>query len=753
MTSKRGSLLASMLLAIALTSWFLPNVRVDAAEDYGSLQAAIEAANSSSDSGTITLTDDITLSAALPPITGQITLEGGDHSISGDGIYRIFDVSGGALVINNLTMTGGRAEIGGAIRLRNDAQVTVENSTLSDNAATHGGAVATSSDGDRLKVDNSSFISNKADEYAGAIYAYRGEITITTSSFVKNSSAWVAGAIYGINRSISISNSTFSQNQASGPGGALDLSHGDVTLTHLTFTNNRSVYATGDAISNSGGRVSLRNSIIAGGGPAEDCVGGLIQNQGNLSLDGSCGIRPSDDPMLEDLTGSPAYHLLQNRSPAVDAADPSFCLGSDQVGTTRPHGGGCDIGAIESTTASPALPTPVPPVVCTLAYQIIAANTDRAAGGCPAGRGADTITLSKDYTLFSPLPAITSHITIEGSGHAISGDKKFRIFNVDGGKLTVNNLTLTEGKGGSGNGGAIRVQGRGQAIVNSSHFIKNWAEYGGAIMTIYPSVGLTIRNSSFVGNTASWDGGAIAKYSGTVTITNSSFIGNVSSISGGAIYTSSSGKIDVMNSTFIDNRSGKGGAVYASGAITTLTHVTMLNGGIWIYDDDRTLNLRNSIIAGHGSADDCHGRLTQNVGNFIADGSCTPSLSGDPMLEEVTGSQVVLALQAGSPAIDAAHPAFCLDTDQIGTRRPQGGGCDIGAFELTPVIEDLSECSVTTTHVLNMRDGPYGNRIGSVPENATLTATARTPGWFNVDNDGGSGWISADYVTQQGDCG
>ena len=377
MTSKRGSLLASMLLAIALTSWFLPNVRVDAAEDYGSLHAAIVAANSSSDSGTITLTEDITLSAALPPITGQITIEGGDHSISGDGMYRIFDVSGGALTVKNLTMTGRQLrEYGGAIRLRNGAQVTVENSTLSDNAATHGGAVATSSDGDRLKVDNSSFISNKADEYAGAIYAYRGEITITTSSFVKNSSAWVAGAIYGINRSISISNSTFSQNQASGPGGALDLSHGEVTLTHLTFMDNRSLYASGDAISNPGASVSLRNSIIAGGGPAEDCVGGLVQNQGNLSLDGSCGIRPSDDPMLEDLTGSPAYHLLQNRSPAVDAADPSFCLGSDQVGTTRPHGGGCDIGAIESTTASPA-PTPiVPPPGCALSDQIIAANTD-----------------------------------------------------------------------------------------------------------------------------------------------------------------------------------------------------------------------------------------------------------------------------------------------------------------------------------------------------------------------------------------
>ena len=473
MTSKRGSLLASMLLAIALTSWFLPNVRVDAAEDYGSLQAAIEAANSSSDSGTITLTDDITLSAALPPITGQITIEGGDHSISGDGMYRIFDVSGGTLTVKNLILKNGKAlgeEYGGAIRLRNGARVSIEDSMLSENRATNGGAVATSSDGDRLKVDNSSFEkneNNEADEYAGAIYAFRGEITITTSSFVKNSSAWVAGAIYGINRSISISNSTFSQNQASGPGGALDLSHGEVTLTHLTFTNNRSLYASGDAISNPGASVSLRNSIIAGGGPAEDCVGGLVQNQGNLSLDGSCGIRPSDDPMREDLTGSPAYHLLQNRSPAV--MPPIRHSASGAIKSVR-----------RVLTAAAVISAPSNPRQlaqrCRHPYRLWSAlwpirssppTPIAAAGGCPAGSGHDTIFLHEDITLRKPLPSITSHITMEGNGHIISGDKKFRIVNVDGGKLTVNNLTLTEGKGGSGNGGAIRVQGRGQAIVST----------------------------------------------------------------------------------------------------------------------------------------------------------------------------------------------------------------------------------------------------------------------------------------------
>ena len=37
---------------------------------------------------------------------------------------------------------------------------------------------------------------------------------------------------------------------------------------------------------------------------------------------------------------------------------------------------------------------------------------------------------------------------------------------------------------------------------------------------------------------------------------------------------------------------------------------------------------------------------------------------------------------AGSPAIDAAPVAGCPGTDLAGTARPQGVGCDIGAFEV-----------------------------------------------------------------------
>lgn len=65
----------------------------------------------------------------------------------------------------------------------------------------------------------------------------------------------------------------------------------------------------------------------------------------------------------------------------------------------------------------------------------------------------------------------------------------------------------------------------------------------------------------------------------------------------------------------------------------------------------------------------------------------------------------------------------------------------------------LSGCMVRTTADLNFRAGPGGAIIGAVLNDWTLTALARTAGWFKVDRFGAAGWISADYVEPIGDCG
>ena len=84
---------------------------------------------------------------------------------------------------------------------------------------------------------------------------------------------------------------------------------------------------------------------------------------------------------------------------------------------------------------------------CSLSDALRAANADRERGECPAGDGADTITLTADITLTGELPRIISDITIDGAGFTISGDDELRIFYVDmGGSLTLQNIHLTEGR-------------------------------------------------------------------------------------------------------------------------------------------------------------------------------------------------------------------------------------------------------------------------------------------------------------------
>ena len=768
----QGRRATTVLIALMAVVMWTQTAPVSAAGDFDSLYAAIAAAHAGGES-TIILTADITLRGALPPISGSVTIAGDGHSISGAGEHRILDVSGARLVIRDLTLTEGGGENGGALRIRGGATVEIRGSAFSDNSASTGGAILTQGSRNRLTIENSSFSGNHAERWAGAIDVRGGLVTIRRSSFANNSTPDYGGAIVAQSGLIQISNSTFHGNRAKRYGGAIHVFGDNVTLTHVTLTNNVATDAGGNAINRQGGIVKLRNSIVAGRASGDDCANGLDQNIGNLSSDGSCGILPIDDPLLGELAGAPAWRPLREGSPALDIAAPEYCLGVDQRGTPRPHGDGCDIGAIESTTAAPAAPPIEPPPPCPFELQLVAANTDAPAGGCAAGNGHDVIQLTRDITMTAATPAITSEITIEGNGYTINGKDRFRIFTLKAGKLTLNNLTLTRGSNAelNGAGAAIGLTGAGKLEANNVIFRMNLAANGAAIGARFGG-SMTIRNSHFENNRSFGDGGAISMNGGGyASISNSSFVDNNATATGGAISTTS-GILVISNSVFIGNRARRGGAIAADGSRgdegtlpITLTHVTMLNNvasiglgasGIHLFDypfDDVTFRLRNSILVSQSSAPDCQGRLAQNIGNFIADGSCWPKFTGDPMLEDATGTPAFVSLQPGSPAIDAADGSVCLETDQLGARRPLGYGCDIGAFEVEPVIEALSGCQVRTAHTLNFRESPGGQKMGTIPHSATVAATARTPGWFQVDKEGTRGWISADYVVTEGNCG
>mgnify|MGYP006289566963 CR=1 FL=1 len=198
-------------------------------------------------------------------------------------------------------------------------------------------------------------------------------------------------------------------------------------------------------------------------------------------------------------------------------------------------------------------------------------------------------------------------------------------------------------------------------------------------------------NSTFVGNVGGSDGGlgtygggGIYNYQGEMTIRNSTFSGNSAPESeGGAIVTW--GTLTLLNSTLIGNSSGSDSG--ASGLAN------------W-----ETLHMKNTLIASDSPYPDCgnRGTIVTNINNLVEDGSCNATFSGDPLLGPLAdngGPRVgaaqdiplqTHALLLGSPALDAGDGGTCLASDQRGAPRPQGAACDIGALEMFRLVVSKS---------------------------------------------------------------
>jgi hypothetical protein len=200
-------------------------------------------------------------------------------------------------------------------------------------------------------------------------------------------------------------------------------------------------------------------------------------------------------------------------------------------------------------------------VTCSLIDAIVAANSNSAVSGCTAGddvkEGGDVIVLNADVVLASivdetdganGLPSITSLITIEGNGHAVSrssvsGTPEFRLLHVGpAGELTLNDLGLYGGQqsygGGLANSGTTTlrdsvISGNGDGIAGGvyntgtltlvdSEVSQNWGDFGGGIANLGT---LTLERSSVSGNSAYLAAGGIHN-SGILTITNSSISDN-----------------------------------------------------------------------------------------------------------------------------------------------------------------------------------------------------------------------------------
>lgn len=320
----------------------------------------------------------------------------------------------------------------------------------------------------------------------------------------------------------------------------------------------------------------------------------------------------------------------------------------------------------------------------------------------------------------------------------------------------------------------------GWTEIQRSTCVGNTATVGGGIFIAEPGA-VTLNNSTLGSNTATGHGGAI-KNQNTLIVQNSTLNGNSGGAMGGAIYNGSScvdepapnAVAALINSTLSGNAAGQGGGVRNSGGTLTLNHCTLTGnegvGGGLKTGANGTATVKNSIIAynklgDHTTPNDCAGVVTSLGYNLVSDGSAGLTGTGDlnntdPLLGPLAdngGPTRTHALLPNSPALDAVPVASCsVAGDQRGVSRPQGPGCDIGAYE--------ADCS-TSTVILNtgydhLRRGVYAigeadafwqvtqDTDGQSNEPRAATAILQMPQAWH-DPEPGSQWISSRSTAQQ----
>jgi hypothetical protein len=278
--------------------------------------------------------------------------------------------------------------------------------------------------------------------------------------------------------------------------------------------------------------------------------------------------------------------------------------------------------------------------------------------------------------------------------------------------VTLRDLTIQNGnpKSDPRSGGGVRNEGT--LTIERVVIQNNWAAAGGGILNIgnLTMIESTIRKNKAIGGGIGVlecdTGGGMKVLEGNVRVFNSTFSDNEARGRGGAVHIACKGKVQLENSTISTNWSNEsGGGLYVNG-VAEMTHLTIAEnhansgGGIGFSGSGEEgvihgqISSFNSIIANniarmekYGTAD-CHqgdlGTIDVNTFNWIADGTCSPSFSGDPMLAPLESNHALTqthALLEGSPAIDLIPIEACpLTRDQREFIR--SGTCDPGAFEV-----------------------------------------------------------------------
>jgi hypothetical protein len=297
----------------------------------------------------------------------------------------------------------------------------------------------------------------------------------------------------------------------------------------------------------------------------------------------------------------------------------------------------------------------------------------------PVSRATTALANPRVFDVLAPSGGQTPTVQISGlkiaggTANDNSGDFGGDIRNAA--KLALIDDWITDGFACSG-GGIANVDGT--LSIERSLISANSAACGGG-------------DSGGVENYGSPASGPSPDLPGHLMIEDSTIAANDARLGAGLLsWNDETNTVQIANSTIAENsnRDEPSGAARGAGAGLGL--------GNGIADVQNTIIADNfEETGGHTTPTNCApGPGITALGDNIDSGSdCGFTVVGglsntDPLLGSLQangGPTETMALAPGSPAIDRvpASGAGCPPTDQRGVARPQGGACDIGAFELT----------------------------------------------------------------------